>query len=205
MRDIAEIILRSFAILLLLGALLSFVVGLGLVFRQRAMMTGFGLLNRWVSTRRAFKSFEIPHASEGGLLGGRRRWITGALFASFGTYAAFTLAANVDPMRVVAALGARGAPLTSIVVESLRWFLIIGCAAGAVAGLLVLFSPRAWAQLESSGNRWVSTRRAMAGGDTMILNLDEWVASFPRAAGLLIAALALIPAGAALLLFTARV
>jgi hypothetical protein len=45
----------------------------------------------------------------------------------------------------------------------------------------------------------------MAGGDTMILTLDEWVASFPRTAGALIAALALIPAGAALLLFTARV
>jgi hypothetical protein len=98
-------------------------------------------------------------------LDGRRRWITGAVFASFGAYAAFALAANVDPARVVTALGTRGAPLTSIVVETLRWFLIVGCAAGAVAGLLLIFRPRAWARLEATGNRWVSTRRAMAGGD----------------------------------------
>jgi len=205
MRDIAEIILRSFALFLLLGSVLSLVVGAGLLLRQRAMMGAFGLLNRWVSTRRAMRPLEIPRASEDRLLGGRRRWVTGAVFAAFGAYAAFALAANVDPVRVAAALGARGATLTSVVIESLRWFLIVGCAGAAIAGVVLLVSPRAWVRLESWGNRWVSTRRAMAGGDAMILTLDQWVATFPRASGALIMILALIPATAALLLFTARV
>lgn len=205
MRDIAEIILRSFAVFLLLGSLLSLVVGLGLLLRQRAMMGAFGVLNRWISTRQALKALEMPHGSEDGLLRSRRRRITGTAFAVFGAYAAFALVANVDPTRLVPALGARGFTLGAIAIESLRWFLIIGCAGAALAGLVVLLSPPAWTRLEQWGNRWVSTRRAMAGGDVMIMTLDQWVSMFPRAAGVLIVALALIPAAAALLLFTARI
>lgn len=204
MRDIAEIILRSFAVFLLLGSLLSFVVGVGLLLRSRALMGGFGILNRWVSTRRAMKPLEIPHASEPALIGGRRRWVAGGLFFSFGAYAAFALAANVDPARVVVALGARGSLLASIIIEALRWILIIGCTGAAIAGLVLLVSPAAWARAEAWGNRWVSTRRAMAGGDEMNMTLDRWVATFPRTSGVLFAALALVPAIAALLLFTAR-
>jgi hypothetical protein len=204
MRDIAEIILRSFAVFLLLGSLLSFVVGIGLLVRSRALMGGFGVLNRWVSTRRALKPLEMPHASERGLIGGRRRWVSGALFFSFGAYAAFALAANVEPARVVIALGARGSVVASIIIESLRWTLIVGCIAAAIVGLVLLVSPTAWARVEAWGNRWVSTRRAMAGGDEMIMTLDQWVATFPRASGVLFAALALVPAIAAFLLLTAR-
>jgi hypothetical protein len=205
MRDIAEIILRSFAVFLLLGSILSFVVGLGLLLRQRAMMNAFGLVNRWVSTRRAMKPFEMPRAADAGLLQGRRRWVSGALFFSFGAYAAFALAANVDPARVVVALGARGSLLAGIVIEAMRWILIVGCTGAAIAGLVLLLSPAAWGRVEAWANRWVSTRRAMAGGDAMVVTLDQWVATFPRAAGVLMAGLAFIPAVAALLLFTARI
>src|SRR5688500_18629878 len=174
MRDIAEIVLRSFAVFLLLGSAFSAVVGLALILRQRTTIEAFARMNRWVSTRRALKPLEIPRQT-GQLLVGKGRIVAGLVFALCGAYAAFALV-SVDAARLVPALGVGGgfSPLADIAIRSARWTLILGCAAAGLGGVVLLFLPSAWQRVEAGANRWYSTRRAVAGADTMIVPLDLW-------------------------------
>jgi len=201
--NVAHVLLLSLAILLLLGSALCLAVGLGLVFRAGAMLRLFGVLNQWVSTRRAMKPMEIPRASDLHVADKRRRWVTGLFFALGGAYAALGLGLGVDSPRVVSSLGVRAAlvPIGLIAVETIRWSLLVLCAGAVVLGAVLLAYPNAWSWIEARANRWYSTRQLASGGDAMHLSLDRWVERFPRPAGIVVAVLSLVPlAGAAVIL-----
>jgi hypothetical protein len=204
---VLEILTTSFMVFLFIGGLLGLAVGAGLLWRAQASLLLFARLNRWVSTRRALRPFEIPHGIEVAPSDWKRRWIGGAMFAAGGLYATFVLATKVDSGRVVGTLGVSGpiAGLTGILVEALIWILIVGCAFATVAGILLAGFPRTWQAIEARANRWHSTRQLAMGGDEMHLSLDRWVEDHPRSSGVLIAALSLIPlATSAILLFGKR-
>ena len=202
--NVAHVLLLTLAILLLLGSALCVAVGLGLVFRAGATLRLFGVVNQWVSTRRAMKPMEIPRASDLHVADKRRRWVTGLFFALGGAYAAYRLG-GVDAARVIGGLNLRAAlsPIGLIAVETLRWSLVVLCAGAVALGVVLLAYPEIWPHIEARANRWYSTRRLASAGDAMHLSLDAWVASFPKPAGIIIALLSLVPlAGAAVILFS---
>jgi hypothetical protein len=202
--NVAHVLLVSFTLLLFIGSLVCLAVGAGLVFRTEATLRVLTSLNRWVSTRRVLKSLEVPRASDLHTRDARRRWVTGLVFIVGGGYAAYRLGTAVDSARVVSAFGVRqGLTITGfILVETMRWSLMVLCAAACVLGVLLVSSPRAWARIELQANRWVSTRQLVSGGDEMHVRLDDLVALHPRPAGIIVAGLSLVPlASAAILLF----
>ena len=113
---------------------------------------------------------------------------------------------RIDALKVIGLLGVHGpsAAIALILVDTLRWFLITGCAAAVVFGTLLLAFPRAWAALEAGANYWYSTRQMVSGGDAMHSALDRWVAASPRVAGVIIIVLAMIPALASSVLLFGR-
>jgi hypothetical protein len=202
--NIAHVLLVSFAVLLFLGSFLCLAVGLGLLLRTSATLRVFGVMNRWVSTRRVLKPLEIPRTSDLHVADPRRRWVTGLFFAFAGGYAAYALATGAAAARLVEAFGVRGAlvPVGIVLVDTLRWFFVVFCAVAVVLAVVLLVWPGAWPAIEARANRWYSTRRAIAGGDEMRLTLDRWVELYPRPAGVIVAVLSVVPlAGAAILLF----
>jgi hypothetical protein len=202
--SIAHVLQMSFAIALLIGGLLCIAIGAGLLFRGAATLRIFAIMNRWVSTRRVLRPLEIPRTSDLHVADSRRRWVTGLLFAVGGGYAAYRLAIGVDAARVAAAFGARGTflPLGKVLVECIRWFLVIGCAGAFALGVVLLAFPGAWGGIESRANRWYSTRQLALTGDAMNVTLDSWVERSPKVAGVVILLAAAFPlAGAAILLF----
>jgi hypothetical protein len=110
---------------------------------------------------------------------------------------------NFDAARLVAGAGARAA-LATLVIEWLRWVLVAGSLLVVAVGLMMALAPQALEAFEGWANRWVSTRRALQGGDTMYLPLDSLVERFPRAAGALLAAFSLAAAGASIVLLVPR-
>ena len=52
---------------------------------------------------------------------------------------------------------------------------------------MLIFSADALRALETRVNRWYSFRQLGKGADTMHLTLDEWVETFPRATGWMLA------------------
>lgn len=191
-----EVLSQSLLIFLFIGSLTGLVVGIGLIVRSQRTLAFFRSINTWVSTRSAMKTVEIPRTVGRPLADSKRRWATGLLFVIGGLYAALLLAENIGVSSAVLFRAGRSAPLFAILLDSLRWFLLIGCCAGVVIGVMLLFFPGHWAGVEAWANRWHSTRRLAAGGEVQYHPLDRWVERSPRTAGTLVAVGSAVALGA---------
>jgi len=187
-----QIILPALVILLLAGSLLGIALGLALLWRSDAALRFMEIMNRWVSTRRAFRPLEVPREIKP--RGSAGRWLVGALIV-LGAYAAIVLIGGIDPARLAAAL--KVDPRYSVAglgLEAARWFLALGALVAVVTGVMLVFFPRAWEAVEARADRWYSTRELEASGDRLHLSLDRVVQAFPRASGAAILALSLVAA-----------
>ncbi len=188
--------LNAFA---LTGSLIGVLIGVGLLVGTESTLAFFRRMNRRISTRRALKPLEVQVDVEHG----RGNRLLGTAFLLGGGYASVVLLTQLDAAKAASALGFTSNPVTAqVLMETLRWFLIVGGTAAVVFGVMLLVFPRAWSALELRANRWYSTRRMYTSGDDMHLGLDRWVESAPRAAGMLIGVASLVASAAfAVLLF----
>jgi hypothetical protein len=198
---LAQLLVSAVVVFLFVVSLLGLALGLGLILRSSATLPFIGLMNRWVSMRRALKPLEVPlHIpSSGGA-----RWF-GVILVAIGAYAAVVLIGSFDVQRL--ALLFKVDPrysLASLGLEALKWLLVVGSLAAVVTGVMLVFFPRAWRGLEERANRWYSTRNLELAGDTVYLSLDRMVESHPRMAGGVIFVLSLVAAIASGLLLFAR-
>jgi len=197
------VLFQFFITVVLVFASIGFVVGIGLIVSSTRTLRFLQVMNRWVSTRGAFRAMDMPRSTEQ-FSHRNRRWVGWALIAG-GIFSTFGLAVGVDAAAVGAAF-AKGdqARLLAIVAGTLRWFLIVGSVAGVVVGGMLCFSPDALATLEKYANRWFTARRMLQGGDDMILTLDRLVEAHPRLSGGILACTALGAAAYAAALLFAR-
>jgi len=197
------VLFQFFIAVVLVFASIGFVVGIGLIVSSTRTLRFLQVMNRWVSTRGAFRAMDMPRSTEQ-FSHRNRRWVGWALIAG-GIFSTFGLAVGVDAAAVGAAF-AKGdqARLVAIVAGTLRWFLIVGSVAGVVVGGMLCFSPDALATIEKYANRWFTARRMLQGGDDMILTLDRLVEAHPKLSGGILACTALGAAAYAAALLFAR-
>jgi hypothetical protein len=182
---IAQLLFTTVVVFLFIGSLLGLAIGIGLLLRSSAVLRFMDSMNRWVSTRQAFDPLEQvpvrsgPSASSG-------RWF-GAVLVVLGAYSSVILIANIDIERLAALLkiDARYS-LTAIGLQTAKWTLVAGSVGAVIAGIMLLFFPQAWRNVESRANRWHSTRNLEISGDTVYMSLDRVVKAFPRASGVVI-------------------
>jgi len=183
-------------VVFLVGGVVSLAIGLSLIFNSAGTLKFSTGMNRWVSTRRTFKPFEVPRDTLRAVQK-YRRWLA-VLFVVGGIFAVYGLATqfNVKAVILVFGLDYFRPSFASWVVESARWVLIIGNLVGIAVGIMLAFFPDALMALEARGSRWYSERQLVKGRETMNLTLDNWVAQFPRASGCIITFFALVLIGA---------
>ena len=194
-------LVSSLVLFFLFWAIVAVAVGVGLIISSNKTLKFFDTMNRYVSTRRGFKSMAVPH-DIGQSVRKYRIWIAGILIAG-SAYSIFGLLAWFNVGAVVSRFNLNFPQVfVSWIVESLRWLLIIGGACGFMIGVMLGFFPNALDTLEARANKWYSLRNYTRGGDTMHLTLDKWVAAFPRVTGWIIVLSALVVAvDAAIVLF----
>ena len=165
---------------------ISFAVGLGLIVSSAGVFQMFRTLNQWVSTRAVLKSVEIPRETDQ-VAHKYRRWLGGA-FIFFGAVSIFGLIGMFD-IGAISALITKtlSRPFIAWIVQSLRWFLIVGSLLGLVVGGMLCFYPDALGAFERFANRWVSSRQFLRRGDDMNLTLDRLVEAHPKPFGWVIA------------------
>jgi len=190
-RWVAEVLTVFF----LFGGLVGIAVGVGLILKSERTLRLFGILNRWVSLRRASRPLEISRDTTQAVQR-NRRWLA-AVFIAGGAFTVFILATKFEAnaARQMFNLMALRPPVGVWIVESGRWILIVGNLIAVVAGILLAFFPSTVAALEARGSRWFSERRILKGSDNQNLTLDRWVAAYPRPAGVIITAGALLMMG----------
>jgi hypothetical protein len=181
----------------------GFAVGVGLIVSSSWTLRMFQVMNRWISTRGAFRSLDRPRSTEQ-FTHRHRRWIGWVLIAG-GIFATLGLILGVDTAAFSAAV-AKGdrRVFVVIVAGTLKWFLIVGSLAGVWVGYLLVFSPPALAFVEQYANRWLSPRNVLRGGDDMRPTLDRLVEAHPGPSGWILACTALGAAVYAVALLLAR-
>ncbi len=172
----------------LLVSVAGVLVGLGLIVWRQPTLHLLGLLNRWVSTRRWLKSAEMPRDTTSAVQR-HRVWI-GLFFVLAAAYSLFGLLARYNGQALVPSNGVGAwTPAAQWLLDSLRWFLVLGSVAAAAVGVLMVLMPETLQRLETRANEWHSSRKALGGmADTMYMPLDKWVEHYPRIAGAVIAA-----------------
>lgn len=187
--------IQFLVVLFLVGGLMTLAVGVGLIVGRAGTLRFFVSMNRWVSTRRAFKPIEVARDTRQAVQM-HRRWLAVAFIAG-AAFSIVGLATWFDARAVsfVFGLDTQPSSVASWLVESVRWVLIVGNLTAIVIGIMLGFFPDALAALEARGSRWYSDRQLVKGGDAMHLSLDNWVAASPRAAGWLITVAGLVLVG----------
>lgn len=189
---IAGMLLTAVMLFLLAGSLLGVLIGGGLVLRSAAILRFIGWMNRWISTRQAFKPLELPLRVA--QTAAHARWF-GLVLLALGGYTAFILIAAVDVNGIAALLKVDARySLAAIAIHTAKWILVLGGILAVATGLMLLFFPRAWRSVEARANRWYSTGDLEGSEDTVYMSLDRLVEAFPRSAGALILALSLVTA-----------
>ena len=198
-----QVLFQFFIAVVLVFATVGLAAGVGLIVASARTLRVFQVMNRWISTRGALKAMEIPRPTES-FWHRHRRWIGWALIAG-GIFAmlGLLLAVNTTAFSTAAAKGDMRI-FVAIVAGTLKWFLIVGSAAGVVVGYLLCFSPNGLSILERHANRWISPRRGMRGADDSHATLDKMVEAHPGPAGWILACTALGALIYAVTLFLAR-
>lgn len=183
---IDQLIVPAFVLFFFIGGLAALAIGVGLIFKSPGVFRLFDILNHSVSTRTATKPLAIPRDSSQFFFKHRLTigvvFVVGALYADYGMLTGAGNAAIVSLFNTALPPG-----YVFWIVESVRYFLLVGCTVSIIVGVLLVMSPDTVKAVERTGGRWVSTRNITVGADKMNLSFDKWVAAYPRTAGLIIA------------------
>lgn len=185
-----QMLFQFFIAVVLVFATIGVAAGVGLIVASARTLRVFAALNRWISTRGAFKVLDEPRSTEQ-FSHRNRRWvgaglIIGGLFAAFG----LVLGVNIDAFSTALARGDM-AKVLAMAAGTVKWFLVFGSAAGVAVGVMLSFFPDALGALERHTNRWVSTRRVTRGADDPHLTLDRLIEAHPAPAGWVLSSTAL--------------
>lgn len=182
-------------VLFLVGGLFVFAVGTGLIVANERMQRVFGVMNRWVSTRRALRQMEVVHDTAPIVLR-YSRWFA-AFFVVGACYSIVGLSGSFNERAMISMLNMNTWPRNYAEwwVESARWFLLLGNAVAIVVGIMLAFFPGRLAVLEAKGGHWVSDRKVAKGADAIRDPLGKLVAAYPKPAGWIIAVVGVLMVG----------
>ena len=193
---IDQLIAPALVLFFFIGGLAALAIGVGLIFRSPRVFRISGILSHSVSTRTATKPLAIPRDSSQFFF--KHRLMVGVVFVVSALYADYGLLTGAGNAAIVSLFNTALPPgYVFWIVESVRYFLLVGCTVSIIVGILLVTSPDNLKRVETAGGRWVSPRNMALGADKMNLSFDRWVAAYPRTAGLIIA----LPALAMVLYF----
>lgn len=192
-------ILVSFILsIFIVTGLVGVALGVGLNVSRIRTLSFLKTMNRWFSVRTSLKTLAVPHDIDKAIYR-KQRWF-GVAFAIGGAFTIFMMLFEGKFPYVVAALSKTATPLiVQLLVESLRWLLLMGGVLASVIGFMMLASSSALPALEARLNHWISSRKLGKSMDEMHMTLDNLIETFPRTSG------ALLALGSAMILIAAMI
>jgi len=192
---INQILLTSLLRFLFISGSFSFIVGIGLIFHNELMFRIFEKMNRWVSCRRQLRVLEVPRDCWPSVQ--RYRYVLSGFITVGAVFAVNRLITQVDTEVVVPWISS-GLHLPDAYVSwlliSVKWFLLIGCVIGIAVGLMLGFSLPTLSKIEAFSGTWISMRKSNLSkkADVMQVGLDNFVMSFPKTVGLVVAIMSMV-------------
>ncbi|MGZ4994268.1 MAG: hypothetical protein ACXV79_08915 [Methylobacter sp.] len=143
-----------------------------------------------MSCRRQLRVLEVPRDCWPSVQ--RYRYVLSGFITVGAVFAVNRLITQVDTEVVVPWISS-GLHLPDVYVSwlliSVKWFLLIGCVIGIAVGLMLGFSMPTLSKIETFSGTWISMRKSNLSkkADVMQVGLDNFVMSFPKTVGLVVA------------------
>jgi len=171
-------------VLLLGGALLGLVIGVMLLVNSERVLRWNAALNRWYSTRQAFRKLDEPIDVKRFVY----RWhrVVGVLVFAGAVFTLDVLAFSYQTGALVRAFRGLGNPaLLNVLFEALRIVLIVGNIAGLLVAVVLCFRPSLLKGVEAVGDRQYSGRESLKTLEAMHYQPDEFARARPKVVGVL--------------------
>ena len=186
MKPVIDLLIYTLApaiyVLLLGGAVLGLVIGALLLIDSERVMRWNYVLNRWYSTRQAMRALERPIDLKRPFY----RWhrLVGVVVFAASLFTLDVLVFGFQTSALVRAMRGMGHPaILSLVLDSVRLFLIVGNVAALLAAAVLVFRPSLLKGLEVWGDRHYSGRTSTKALDIMRYQPDDFVRARPKLVG----------------------
>lgn len=168
----------------LIASVLVFFFGLALVWHSGIVLRFMGFMSTWISSRKFMKPAVIPHFVEPALL--KRPVVLGVIVILAAAVSVVVLQ-GIDP-DVFRRVLFEGPPKDALLdpAVAVKWFLLVGNALCVVVGLLLIFFPHLFTEVESMADKWYSLRKPTYALDKMHTQLDDWVSANPTVSGIVL-------------------
>ncbi len=185
---ITEILVNVVVWLFVTTGIVGIAIGVSLNVSSARTLRFLKSMNRWISTRKSLKPVEISRDIDNVVL--RRRHVSGTIFTIGGAYTVFMVLFVVEFPYVVVALSPYAKPvILEILVDSLKWSLLLGGLLACVVGIMLLVSAQTLQALLTQLNRSYSPRKFAKAASEMHMTLDNLAEAHPRITGLVLAVL----------------
>lgn len=184
MNEIAtEVLLQAGTLILTMGMALAIAVGVVLLVRPELIANWNRKLNKWYSTRRAFKFLEVVHDTDPWFFKNNRIYGWLMLVVSLvllyfmifvsappGSYNELTTSLNHDQY---------------LTLQFVYYFLLVAICISVPVWLLLIFAPQVLERIMPPLNQWISTRALLRPVDEVNSRYDDFVLRNPRLFGTL--------------------
>lgn len=188
---VADLLWRSLAIFLLIGASMGTVMALLLIFKPLLLQRINRVANYWVSTRHISQLMDRSIRTERWFY--RHHLVLGPLVVVGAGYMLLYFGWLLDRAAALRALTGYIAnpPLASALVQALLLLALIGAVVALLIGAVYWVRPSLLRGLETQSNRWVSSRKATKVVDVNHEQVDQFVAHHAQGVGWLLLAASL--------------
>ncbi|MCF7796403.1 MAG: hypothetical protein K9N11_01220 [Lentisphaeria bacterium] len=179
----AEVLLQASFVILMIGMVLAIGVGAILLIKPDLIARWNRKLNKWYSTRRAFRFMEVVHDTD--------PWF----FKNHRIYGWFMLVVSLVLIYFMIFISAPpesfdtlSTPLNHdqyLVLQFVYYFLLVAICISVPVWLLLIFAPHLLERIMPAMNQWISTRALLRPVDEVNSKYDEFVLRFPRIFGAL--------------------
>ncbi|MGH8743164.1 MAG: hypothetical protein ACREUY_02700 [Burkholderiales bacterium] len=176
---------QTFLIVLVIGCMLSFLIGVLLLVQPQAIVRLNQYFNKWIGTEKLTSALDKPLRVEHALY--RHHKLFGSLVLAGGAYVLYVLVFKISEKAVVSFF-ARGTNIQAVswLMDALIVALFLAGVCAVVIGVFLIARPSLLKNFEQWVNRWYASEKGLKVLDTARFATDEWVARNTRILGLII-------------------
>ena len=169
---VADILLQSFLIFVVVGCVFSFIIGVCMLLKPEGVLRLNQYLSRWVGTEKLAAVLDAPHNVEAALY--RRHRSVGVLVLAGGLYILYVMLFAFKKKAAGGDLSFGLNPqIAAWLLDALGVVLVVSSLLGLIIGFFLVVRPSVFKPVEEWGNKWYATEKSLRVMEAVHLKPDE--------------------------------
>ena len=168
---VADILLQSFLIFVVMGCALSLVIGVWMLLKPESVLRLNQYLSKWFGTEKLAAALDAPHSIEFALY--RRHRSVGVLVLAGGLYILYVMLFAFSKKAGGDLSYGLNPQIVAWLTDALGVVLVLSSVLALVIGFFLVVRPSVFKPIEEWGNRWYATEKSLRVMEAMHLKPDE--------------------------------